>query len=851
MAYLSPLLIVSAPITSLCRRILCAVAVSLITMVLGAAAHAANPTLVPMSTYSSGGAAQFTAVADVNRDGKQDIFASNLNGTITLLIGNGDGTFQAPKTIATVAPGAYPIVTADFNHDGNADLAVLEPARGNVLVYFGKGDGTFAAVKTIAIGNAPLYMLTGDLNGDGNSDLIFSATKGTGLSAVVGFTVLLSAGNGSFHAPVLVVAKNGGAGGVMAIGDVNGDHHMDVLTCNGGGMAEVFLGNGNGTFREQAAFDDGFGNIGESQFLLADFYGNGKLDLVIGNFGFENFGGSVTLLEGAGDGTFSNATFYQAGFYPAWFSAADMNGDGRTDLVVANAYSNSVTVLINHGKGNFTSTPDNYATPVLSGGPGQGPMAIGDFNGDKKPDVAVASALGVDVLLNVGAGVLHAPASVEVGVEPGQIIAADYNGDGHLDLAIQTFGFGGNVGAVNLAVGDGKGNLIPTFNDILPEGSAPYGTIAGGSFNGNGKPGVAAYVQGGQILPAYNDGNASFTLAPVLNLAGQNSPSYLCAGDFNGDGYSDFAVLDGNEVDIYLNKHDGTYSGPTTYKTGLNPVFILARDLNYDGKLDLITANNGSNDVSVLLGKGNGTFGLAKEYAAGFKPNVVTSGDFNRDGKVDLAVGVNSKVAILSGRGDGTFSAPSSYSAPGPVTYLAQVDLRGDGIEDLLTVSSNLLQQVTSGHIYLLSGKGDGSFGSPVAYSAGANPYWIAVGDFNQDGAQDVVVANLFGSPTVVLLLNQRGTRIALKSSASSAPAGQPVTFTVTLAASVAGVGVPTGPVAFKDGTKTIGTEQLSGGKASLTTAALARGTHSITASYRESASFNPHVSGSVTVRVN
>jgi hypothetical protein len=103
----------------------------------------------------------------------------------------------------------------------------------------------------------------------------------------------------------------------------------------------------------------------------------------------------------------------------------------------------------------------------------------------------------------------------------------------------------------------------------------------------------------------------------------------------------------------------------------------------------------------------------------------------------------------------------------------------------------------------------------------------------------------------VVLLLNQRGTRIALKSSASSAPAGQPVTFTVTLAASVAGVGVPTGPVAFKDGTKTIGTEQLSGGKASLTTAALARGTHSITASYRESASFNPHVSGSVTVRVN
>jgi hypothetical protein len=814
----------------------------------------AGAPFVTMANFPSGGAAQYTAAADVNRDGKEDVLASNLNGVISLLMGNGNGSFQAPKTIVALPAGAYPIVTADFNRDGNADLAVLEPGKASVLIYFGKGDGTFESAKTIPVGNSPTYIVVGDVNGDGYPDLIFSASKGTGSNIQVGFTLLLSKGSGNFHAPAFVLAKNGGAGGVMAVGDVNHDGRLDVVTCNGNGWAEVFLGNGNGTFREQAAFDDGLDNIGETQLLLADFYGNGKLDLAIGGLGYQNFAGAVMLWEGVGNGTFSKQTNYLAGFYPEWLSAADMNGDGRMDLVVANSYSNSVTVLINHGAGNFTSTPHNYATPLLLGGAGQGPMSIGDFNGDKKPDVVVASAIGVDVLLNVGAGVLHAPASVEVGVLTGQTFAADFNSDGHLDLAVETFGFGGNVSAVYYLLGDGKGNLVGGFYDgtfILPEGLAPYGTLAGGYFNGNGKPGAAAYAQGGQISQAYNNGNASFTQGPFLNLVQQTNPSYLCAGDFNGDGYSDFAVLDGNEVDIYLNKRDGTYSGPTTFKVGSNPVFIMAHDLNHDGKIDLVTANNGGNNVSVLLGKGNGTFAAAREFAAGNKPNVVAYGDFNRDGKLDLAVGDSSKVSILQGRGDGTFMAPASYSAHGPVTYLAVAGLRGNGLEDILTVSSDFSLNSNPQYIYLMPGKGDGTFGSPEPYAAGSNPYWITVGDFNEDGAQDVVVSNYFESPTLLLFLNQRGTRITLKSSTSSVKAGQSVTFTATLSASLLGSGEPGGTVVFQDGTKSMGTAQLANGKAMFATASLSHGTHGVTASYLGNGAFNPHVSGSITVKVN
>lgn len=814
-------------------------------------AYAGAP-FVPMAHYPSGGAAQYTANGDVNADGKTDVFASNSNGVISVLLGNGNGSFQAPKTIAALPAGSYPIVAADFNRDGNPDLAVLEPAKASVLIYFGNGDGTFRSARTIAIGNTPQHMIVGDMNGDGYPDLVFSAGAGTGASATVGFTLLLSQGSGNFHAPSYVVAKNGGAGGVMAAGDLNHDGRLDLVTCNGNGWAEAFLGNGNGTFREQAAFDDGLSEIGESQLLLADFYGNGKLDLVIGNFGFQEFSVPVVLWEGVGDGTFSALKYLTAGYHPAWFAAADMNGDGNPDLVVANSYSNSVTVLINQKAGNFTSTPDNYATPMLLGGPGPGPMTVGDFNGDKKPDVVVGTAIGVDVLLNLRGGVLNAPASVEVGVLTASEFAADLNSDGHLDLAVQTFGFGGNVGAVNALFGDGRGNLTGNYftngTFMLPETVAQYSILAGGYFNGNGKVGAAAWTAG-QIAQSYNNGKGFFTQGPPIDLPQIGIPNYYCAGDFNGDGYSDLAlVYESNEVDIYINKRDGTYSSPTTYKVGVQPRFIMQRDLNHDGKVDLITANYGSNDVSVLLGKGNGTFAPAKEYPAGSKPNVVASGDFNRDSQIDLAVGGSGQVAILKGRGDGTFAAAASYPAHAPVTYLAVAGLNGNGVEDILTVSTDF-NNLHPQYMYLLAGKGDGTFGPSQAFAAGSNPYWLAVGDFNEDGAPDLVVTNWFESPTANLFLNRRGTRISLKSSMASVHAGNPITFTATLSASVLGSSEPTGMVAFKDGTKSIGTAQLVSGKATLTLK-LSLGHHTISASYWGNGSFNPHVSAPVTVAV-
>jgi Bacterial Ig-like domain (group 3)/FG-GAP-like repeat len=824
-----------------------------IAFVHGVRMHAAPSIFQPITTFPSGGIAQYSAVADVNHDGKLDVVVSNQNGVIAVVLGNGDGTFQPPTTIAALPAGAYPIVSADMNRDGIPDVVVLETANASVLIYAGRGDGSFGAPRTVFVGNSPTFMVAGDLNGDQTPDLIFNATVANTVQwPPYGFTYLLGDGNGGFKAPVTLISSYGTGRSVLTAGDVNNDGHLDVITCDGAGNAQVFLGDGRGSFTELSPFMDGLGGMGgESQLLLADLYGNGKLDLVVGNFGSQGYPGPLMVLKGNGDGTFGASVSLKAGFFPTYVAAADMNGDGRQDLMVANTVSSSITVLINHGGGSFTAAANNYATAFLESNLSRdavGLLGVGDFNGDGKPDVEVASISGVDVLLNLGRGVLQAPGSVEVGLLTAQMFPADLNGDGHPDLALATLGPQGVYGGIDILAGHGDGTLTVTPYSF--PGDLFIGNLVGGDFNGDGKIGVAAFGYGsGGMLQTYNMGNFTSTPGPTVTMP--NPPTYVCAGDFNGDGYSDYAALDGNEVNIYLNLHDGTYSGPMTFQAGANPWFILSRDLNHDGNPDLVVVNHDSNDVSILLGKGDGTFAAAVSYPAGTNPTVVTTGDFNRDGKIDLAVGDNAKtIAVLNGNGDGTFGTAAVIPVPAPVSYLAQGDFRGDGKEDLVAVSTDFTGATVPQAVFLLAGDGTGKFDSPVSIAAGANPFWVAIADYNGDGAPDLVVSDYFSS-ALVLLLNQRGTRIGLSASTASAKTGQAVAFTASLSASVPGAGVPDGTVAFKEGSKAIGIAKLVNGKATFSTAGLASGVHTIRASYWESASFNPHVSQAVTVTVN
>ena len=310
-------------------------------------------------------ASRHLVAADFNRDGKLDLAEGN---SAVLLLGRGDGTFQAP--ISYGVPG--PLAAGDLNGDGKPDLAVRRSA-GTVSILLGNGDGTFqqpaefsAAPRTIILPGGEVTIA--DFNGDGRPDLaVAGSTNG-------GFAILLGKGDGTFAQSFAVAgcAPNllcyGAAGYPLGVGDFNGDGKLDIITSYGFGQQRgaVLLGNGDGTFRELPGqtfsdgklFPSGVG-VFPSAIVVADLNGDGKLDAVFGygdqgaQDGVHNDYQMVSVCLGNGDGSFQPAMAIGVGERPSSVALGDFNGDGKPDLAVANETSNNVTALINQGSDTF------------------------------------------------------------------------------------------------------------------------------------------------------------------------------------------------------------------------------------------------------------------------------------------------------------------------------------------------------------------------------------------------------------------------------------------------------------------------------------------------------------------
>jgi hypothetical protein len=382
--------------------------------------------------YDTGGnGANAVAIADVNGDGKPDLVVTNWcayssctvpGNNVGVLLGNGDGTFQAAVVYASGGLYADSVVVADVNGDGKPDLLVANcgtgnnthcvGASGNVGVLLGNGDGTFQPVVNYALGGyGATSVAVADLRGDGKLDLLVAGDCAGG--GCVG--VLLGNGDGTFH-PVVTYNSGGISALAVAVGDVNGDSHPDVVvanqcvdsTCTSSNVG-VLLGNGDGTF--QAAVDYGSGGLFSDSVAIADVNGDHKPDLIVANsFGSAAGLGNVGVLLGNGDGTFQTAVPYLSGaFGAASVAVADVNGDGKPDLVVANCASGNncvgtgnVGVLLGNGDGTFQ-------TAVTYGGGGNAPfgVAVADVNGDGKPDIVAATCVSNVCGAGIGiAGVL-------------------------------------------------------------------------------------------------------------------------------------------------------------------------------------------------------------------------------------------------------------------------------------------------------------------------------------------------------------------------------------------------------------------------------------------------------------
>jgi len=526
--------------------------------------------------------------------------------------------------------------------------------------------------------------------------------------------------------------------------DLNGDGRLDLVVANhDSGSITVLLGKPDGTF--SPGVDYGVGQ-GPRALATGDFNGDGILDLAVLNSG-DN---SVSILQGMGDGTFQIMVTLAVGNMPTAAVVGDFNHDGKLDLAIANgATPGSVSILLGNGDGSFQPHHD-YGT-----GDSPAALAAGDFNADGILDLIVAnqSSSTVSILLGSGDGTFQTHVDYASGNAPVSVALGDFNGDGILDAAVAN----ASDRSVSVLLGNADGTFQNRSDFFL--GLAPVSLIVG-DFNGDHKADIVLAGTSnplGAVGVLLGNGDGTFQSAADFDLASQ--PAALCAGDFNGDGRLDLAIADPdiNSVTVLVGNGKGTFPTHVEYPTGTWPRLITSADLNQDGKPDLVTTNWLGNSVSVLLGNGDGTFKTNVDFATGNSPFGLVAGDFNGDGKIDLVVTNSQNVStssfsVLLGNGDGTFRPHVDTSLGIILVGVVAGDFNGDGKLDL-----GLLNGGTPPfHISIVPGKGDGTFGPPVNYETGIDPISAVTADFNRDGKLDLAVSNQGGIS--VLLGNGDGT---------------------------------------------------------------------------------------------
>ena len=817
------------------------------------------------------------AVADFNHDGYPDMVVANYadtslntSGTISVYLSSGAGTFSAPVKYPTCG-GPTAVLAEDLDLTGLPDIVVTcnTPTSNVIQVWLNLGDGTFNpnvdGMTNIVLGTglAPVSIVSGDFNSDGHLDLAV-ADQGDG-------TVTLFLSNAANNFTYYIVKTLSGFGTPIGIttGNFSTSGNVDLaVTDSSTQMVRILTGDGAGNFTAGASVAT---QVNPTGIVAGDFNRDGFTDLAVVNAG----SGTVTILRGQGNGNFTPLTPISVGATTgtgaSFILAMDIQGNGRLDLVTGDTLANTVAVLLNRANGTFEAV-QNISVP---NGPGY--LAVGDFNRDGKPDLAVTQSTGgsVSVLINntlptpePGGLNFIAPHTLTHGhgnMADG-LAVADFNHDGIPDIAATYL----EDNSVRVELGSGGGNVKTT--DVYPVGKQPYWVVAADLNNDGYADLVTANTTDGTISVLMNKADGSGTFSAAATYTVGRLPYQLAVGDLNGDGIPDIAVANygDNTVTILYGPLNGTFQTLQSLPTCVNPYGVAIGDFRHSGQNDVAVTCFHTAQMEVFLNSGMmpfqppplpTTFESPAIYTTDANPTSLVTGDFNRDGKLDIVTGnaTANNVSFFAGNGDGSFAAAANSFALNFPDSIAAGDVNGDGILDLVTVAPNFNQ------VAVLLGKGDGTFQQRVEFAAGQQPWAVALADFNHDGKLDIATANTFnrvnltipayqtrymqqfppvpkGHPSLNILLNGSGTNIAFSASpGGTLPYNQAVTFTATVTPRL-GSTTPTGSVIFED---TDGTPSpvvpLSGGTGSLAVSNLGSGLHHIAVLYSGDRLYQPY----------
>jgi hypothetical protein len=689
------------------------------------------------------------AMGDVDGDGDLDLVTGNAGGVAAgewnvISLNSGAGAFPVSYSFGIGPDDTTALALGDVDGDGDLDVAVGNHDQINV-VYL--NDGADNPYDTIAHpfgtgSDSTRDIALADMDGDGHLDLV---AGNYGTESVV----YLNDGDGTFDTITHTLGTSGNTIAV-AVGDVDGDGDLDVAVGKYNQPNVVCINAGDGTF---PTLPHAFGTGSDPTLALeiGDLDGDGYLDLAVGNTGEEN----VVYLND-GDGTFDTITHTfgsGTGLDQTYdLAVGDVDGDGDLDLAAAKWCDS--TLSLNDGDGTFDGTPDRIFPSRFGYGPA---LAFGDVEGDGDLDLAVGNQYDQNVI--------YLNPSLVTGVAPA---AGSHTAAFNTTLTITTgramspasvttqtvFAHGGFHGHLDGAFSVGSAITFTPDRDLHP-GELVQTTVTTGVLDSGGTPLGRPYVW--QFQAAAGNGPARF---PVRRDVGPgNDRTYAAVlGDVDGDGRLDLATggQDGQTV-IYINDGSGNPFDTTarSFCPGSGDTYALAMgDVNGDGDLDIIVGNFAGLNV-VCLNTGGGHFDAAGIIGPGDDmTTALTMGDVDGDGDLDLAVGnYTGQNVIYLNDGDGTFDTIShTVGSPDNTYALAMGDVDEDGDLDLAVGNT-----VIENRIYLNDGDGTFDTTSHVFGTGSDWTYALALGDLNGDGDLDLTVGN-FGQQNAVYMGNGDGT---------------------------------------------------------------------------------------------